>query len=235
MIRALILLTALLAARAAAQPDLGPFVGRELAPGLHLLTTPPDYLGRVIGNVSIIEQRDGLVLVDSGGTIADGRRVVAYIRSFTRKPVKAILITHWHGDHPLGIAAIRAAWPRVRIISTVATRTGLLGPSLTMVALRPDERYETMVLNLSSEALTRIRARRDDPAGTEAQRRFYDRMARETEAGAIDFRGTYLVPPTETFTDRLTIDDPERPVQLMFLGRANTEGDAIAWLPDSIS
>ncbi|MBV9884869.1 MAG: MBL fold metallo-hydrolase, partial [Sphingomonadaceae bacterium] len=102
MIRALILLAALLAVRASAQPDLGPFVGRELAPGLHLLTTPPDYLGRVIGNVSIIEQSDGLVLVDSGGTIADGRRVVAYIRSFTRKPVKAILITHWHGDHPLG-------------------------------------------------------------------------------------------------------------------------------------
>jgi hypothetical protein len=86
MMRALILLAALLAARASAQPDPGPFVGRGLAPGLRLLTTPPDYLGRVIGDVTIIEQRDGLVLVDSGGTIADGRRVVAYIRSFTTKP-----------------------------------------------------------------------------------------------------------------------------------------------------
>jgi glyoxylase-like metal-dependent hydrolase (beta-lactamase superfamily II) len=88
-----------------------------------------------------------------------------------------------------------------------------------------------MVLNQNAAAQARIRARRDDPAGTEAQRQFYDRMAREAQAGAADFHGTYLVPPTETFIDHLTIDDPERPVQLMFLGRANTEGDAIAWLP----
>ena len=37
--------------------------------------------------------------------------------------------------------------------------------------------------------------------------------------------------PTETFTERLVLDDPVRPVELLFLGRANTDGDAIAWLP----
>ena len=72
---------------------------------------------------------------------------------------------------------------------------------------------------------------RSNPANTDAQRERYDRMAREMRAFGTDFRGTYLVPPTETFTDSLLIDDAERPVRLMFLGRANTEGDAIAWLP----
>jgi len=210
---------------------LAPFAARELAPGIHLLATPPDFLGPAISNVSIIEQSDGIVLIDSGATAADGRRIVAYVRSLTDKPVKAVVITHWHNDHPLGVSEIRAAWPDVRIISTGPTRAGLLGPASTSVGPRPDERFDTMILNQVSDSLSRIAALRSNPSNTDAQRERYDRMAREMRAFGADFRGTYLVPPTETFADTLLINDAERPVRLMFLGRANTEGDAIAWLP----
>ena len=53
---------------------LAPFVARELAPGIHLLATPSEYRGPVIGNVTVIEQSSGVVVVDSGLTAADGRR-----------------------------------------------------------------------------------------------------------------------------------------------------------------
>lgn len=46
-----------------------------------------------------------------------------------------------------------------------------------------------------------------------------------------DFTGSYIVLPTETFEHELAINDRDVPVRMMFLGRANTEGDAIAWLP----
>ena len=220
---------------APAQPPspeaLAPFTARELAPGIHLLATPPDFLGPAISNVSIIEQGDGVVVIDSGATAAHGRRIVAYVRSLTDKPVKAVVITHWHNDHPLGVSEIRAAWPNVRVISTEPTRAGLLGAASTSVGPRPDERFDTMILNQLSDSLSRIAALRSNPENTDAQRERYDRMAREMRAFGVDFRGTYLVPPTETFTDALLLDDAERPVRLMFLGRANTEGDAIAWLP----
>jgi len=35
----------------------------------------------------------------------------------------------------------------------------------------------------------------------------------------------------ESFADQLKIDDPVAPVQALYLGRANTRGDAIVWLP----
>jgi glyoxylase-like metal-dependent hydrolase (beta-lactamase superfamily II) len=35
----------------------------------------------------------------------------------------------------------------------------------------------------------------------------------------------------ESFAERLAIPDPERPMEAMFLGRANTDGDAVVWLP----
>jgi len=210
---------------------LAPFVAHEVAPGVHLLAEPEDFSGNLSGNVTLIEQRDGVVLVDSGNSIGDGRRVVAYVRSLTDKPVKAVMITHWHNDHPLGIAAIRAAWPHVRIIATPQTREGLLGPGMLIVGLRPDPRFDTMAFNRMSAGVAQAQAVIADPATSDERRQRMTAIIRNLWVSAHDFEGTYLVPPTETFTDQLLIDDPERPVRLMYLGRANTEGDAIAWLP----
>lgn len=232
MIRAFISFLALLFAMPAfSQPDIAPFTARDLAPGIRLLGTPADYAGPAISNVSIIEQSDGFVLVDSGATIAHGRAIVAYIRSISRKPVKAVLITHWHNDHPLGIAAIREAWPRVRIIATERTRAGLLGPAMTSVGLAPDDHFDTQIWNEASQGMAQVQGLAANPAITPQQRERYGRYIVNLRAFAAGFRGTYLVPPTETFADSLLLDDAERPVRLMFLGRANTDGDAVAWLP----
>ena len=94
--------------------NVQPFTAREISPEVHLLSTPPDYYGPAIGNVSIIEQQDGFVLVDSGLSVGNGRTIVDYIRARSSKPVKAVMITHWHNDHPQGVSAIRDAWPKVR-------------------------------------------------------------------------------------------------------------------------
>lgn len=210
---------------------LAPYVAHELAPGVHLLAEPESFAGNLSGNVTLIEQQGGIVLVDSGNSIGDGRRVVAYVRALTDKPVTAVMITHWHNDHPLGIAAIRAAWPHVRIIATPQTRAGLLGPGSTVVGLRPDAHFDTMAFNRMSAGVAQAQAVLADPSTNGERRRRMAAIIRNLWTSAHDFEGTYLIPPTETFTDRLLLDDPERPVRLMYLGRANTEGDAIAWLP----
>lgn len=213
-------------------PAVAPYTARQLAPGVHLLATPPDYRGAVTGNITIIEQSDGVVVIDSGLTRADGQRAAAFIRSITRLPVKALIYTHWHNDHPLGGSEIRAAWPHARIVSTAATLRALQGPIQRYIGLRPDERMETIFLNQSAGLLAQIDAQLRNPEHDEATRARYRRMADDTRGRMADFRGTYLVLPTETFTDELRLDDPVRPVHLRFMGRANTEGDAIAWLPN---
>ena len=232
MMRLLVVALLFAAAPLGAQPDIAPYTARTLAPGVHLLATPPEYRGGVIGNIVIIEQSDGMVVVDSGGTAADGRRAVAYIRSLTEKPVKALAYTHWHGDHPQGGSELRAAWPRLRIISTARTLAALRGPTLRYIGLRPDERFETLFLNQTSGLIAQVEAVLRDPALEEGLRGRYRRMLTEVRARQRDIRGTHLALPTETFTDELLLDDPLRPVRLLHFGRANTEGDAIAWLPN---
>jgi len=211
---------------------LAPYTARQLASGVHLLATPPDYLGAVTGNITIIEQSDGVVVIDSGLTAADGRRAAAYVRSLTPNPVKALVYTHWHNDHPQGGSEIRKAWPDVRIISTAATAQSLRAATARYVGYEPSIWFDA-IFRQQGEALARqIDEALKDPSHDAATRARYERMKRESAERAADFTGTHLALPTETFTDRLLLDDSERPVELKFLGRANTDGDAVAWLPN---
>ncbi|CAN5354264.1 MBL fold metallo-hydrolase [soil metagenome] len=60
----------------------------------------------------------------------------------------------------------------------------------------------------------------------------------ESEAGRMPrlFAGAETIPgltiPTETFTDRMTVDLGGRLVELIHLGRGHTEGDIVVWLPE---
>lgn len=232
MIAALMLTLATPVAAELPPVDVTPFTAREISPEVHLLATPQDYYGPAIGNVSIIEQRDGFVVVDSGLTAGNGRTIVNYIRARSEKPVKAVVITHWHNDHPQGVSAIREAWPNARIIATEETRKGMLGPELgELVGLEPGPQYNERVAKLNAEQQATLDKLIADPATAP------DRVERAKKAKldfarfAETYAGTHVVPPTETFTEGLRIDDPEAPVEIKFLGRANTAGDAVVWLP----
>lgn len=52
-------------------------------------------------------------------------------------------------------------------------------------------------------------------------------------ARAEEFRTLMIDPPNLTFDRELNLELGNREVQLKFLGRGNTSGDVIAWLPDS--
>lgn len=212
--------------------DVKPFTAREISPEIHLLSTPQDYFGPVVGNVSIIEQQDGYVVVDSGLTAGNGRTIVNYVKARSPKPVKAVIITHWHNDHPQGVSAIREVWPKVRIIATEETKKGMLGPELgELVGLEPGPQYVERVNKLNAEQQATLDKLIADPA-TAPDRVERARKAKvDFAAFAETYSGTHVVPPTETFTTELKIDDPTTPVEIRFLGRANTAGDAVVWLP----
>ena len=210
---------------------VSPFKARQITPQVHLLATPEDYVGPAIGNVTVIEQSDGFVVIDSGQNAANGRAVVRSIKARSSKPVKAVAITHWHNDHPQGVSAIRDAWPNLRIIATSATEAGMLGPEANTVGFAPDPRFDVEMKKLVDQARTDLGKLLEDPATPE------DRKARIRKAlvtyGTFldDYKGTYIVPPTETFEREPLLDDPQVPVRLLHLGRANTDGDLVAWLP----
>jgi glyoxylase-like metal-dependent hydrolase (beta-lactamase superfamily II) len=204
----------------------------KLAPQTWYMRQPPRIWSAVIGNVGIVEQSDGVVLIDSGGSIPDGRDVVAEVAKLTAKPIKAVAITHWHNDHPLGVPAILEKYPKARIIATPET-----------ARMMAEIMGKNTAVGRSDPALDKVRAQT-----SEARAREYDDQSKDPARGAEERReyaieakwvrervkrqmGNYVALPTETFTERLLIDDAAAPVELRFLGAANTGGDLIAWLP----
>lgn len=223
-------------AASAAQPtrqavEVAPFVAHQIHPKVHLLSTPDDYYGPAIGNVILIEQSDGFVVVDSGLNAANGRAVVRYARSLSRKPIKAVMITHWHNDHPQGISSIRDTFPKVRIIATRATEAGMLGPEAFDIGYAPGPKWDGAMATLIARSKDGLQKLLADPATAADRKERIKKALVQYASFANDFAGSYIVPPTETFERRLVIGDRDLPVEFLHLGRANTPGDALAWLP----
>lgn len=206
-------------------------IAEKAAPRVHVLRLPRTVFAGVVGNVTVIEQRDGLVLVDAGSSHGAGKRVVAAVKALSKKPVKAVIITHWHNDHPLGLSAVLAEWPDADIISTAQTKTFMEAGELGDIPREPTAEYAERRVKLIEEGIGRLGAFAADESLTAEERREWARAVVAAKARFADAPGTYLVIPRTTFTDRHVIDDNAAPVEALFLGRANTSGDAAVWLP----
>ena len=225
-----VFLAAMLAAPATGQTGAAPtpsdgyfYKTQPVADHVSLIYRPDPVRVPAEGNVEVIEQTDGLVVVDAGGTPAGGARVVEQIRRISPKPVKYLIYTHWHYDHNLGAPAFRAAYPGLRIISTEATRADMTGAPMAGVA--------TMAAAWRGNAGS-IAQRLAKPDGLDAEQvRRYAQAEADAPLIAKAYEGATAVPADITFSDRLSLPDRVAPVEVLFLGKANTDGDAIVWLP----
>lgn len=208
-------------------------IWEELVAGVAVIRQAQPFHLQPIGNVTVITQSDGLVLVDSGGSPGSGRRIVELIRAKRpNRAVKAVILTHWHGDHPLGLGAILEAWPKARTIATAATKAHLSDPVTMNTPGAPDARAnKDMVARYAGFA--DYCARMSSDASDAASRAGWAAGARLFRQYARDMDGALTIAPQEGFTDRLVIPDAGfGDVEALFLGRANTDGDAVVWLPN---
>jgi glyoxylase-like metal-dependent hydrolase (beta-lactamase superfamily II) len=163
-------------------------------------------------------------VVDSCFLPSAAREDIAQIRTWTDKPVSFVLNTHFHNHHNLGNRAYMDAFPALTIIAHTETKKDMdmFGPGSEM-------REERSLASLQRMMDT---GKLDGGRALTADEKVEVKSALSQQSAVIDeLKKVQFQSATLTFDHDFTIDLGNREVQVRFLGRGNTAGDAVAYLP----
>ena len=203
---------------------------QKIADGVYSFIAPESDSGVVQSNCTVIIGDEAVLVVDTGQFPSLAERMVADIQKLTSKPVRYIVNTHWHFDHVWGNAVFRDAYPGVAILSTEFTRELIeeQGPKVLSTQRKVNkEQAAQMRKYVVAGKLP------DGRVVTEEIKRRLNRLADTLDYIDADLVHTIHAPPTIGFDKELTINLGKREVKVLWLGRANTGGDAVTWIPDA--
>jgi cyclase len=199
-----------------------------LADGVYTIRHPdaPDTFPQ--GNTTVIVGQREVLVVDSCYLPSSAREDIAQIKQWTSLPVRYLVNTHWHYDHTMGNTAYRDAFASLAIVAHAETRK-------QMAAYDPGylERFPTR-----AETFQKLLDRGSDDSGkayTDGEKT----ELRDAIKGVVPVGHEFhaVVPrvddmtPDVAFDHEMVVDLGQRRVVITFLGRGNTAGDAVVWLP----
>jgi cyclase len=200
----------------------------KLGDGIYAFISPINVTPMVSGNSLVVIGEDSVLVVDTGQFPSLARAEIAKIRQLTTLPVRYIVMTHWHNDHWTGNGEFARAYPGVSIIATAYTRT--LAHSNGAQYVTPD--YAGKVLDSVDKAIAR--GTHSDGKPLLPSERPYLEMAKiQFRRFGVELAGSTPIYPNVTFSDNLDVYLGNRLVQIRFLGRGNTGGDAVVFVPDA--
>ena len=218
------------AAVAPGQTDFQPdSVIEELGAGVYVLRDAAGSVALPVhGSVAFIVGDRDVVVVDSSRTASAARLALQSLGEITDKPVRALINTHWHEDHVLGNEVFLEAYPGISIIAHSSTRNEIaheaadeFGPSVARFEQSLARVLETLErgTTVGGEPLTR-----EARGNLIATRDMFNYVLPQDRIAAF-------VVPNVVFDRELSLFQDEREIRVLHLGRGNTAGDAVVFLP----
>jgi cyclase len=202
----------------------------RVAEGVVAFIASESNTGIVSGNCVAVIGDDGVLVVDSTSFPSHARQIIAEIKQMTNQPVRFLVHTHWHPDHLMGDGEFRAAFPGVAVVSTNYTQKAIaeLAPKYIKGTADGGGAYGATLRK-------KIQEGKDDEGKvlTEADKKYLTDFANSVDFAVPEYKQYKTVLPNVGFKDELTVNLGKREVQILFLGRGNTAGDAVIFVPDA--
>ena len=221
--RSLVAVVATLAVAAAASAQTPRKVTR-LAEGVYAIEHPDAGDGFASGNTTVVIGERQVLVVDAGFLPSIAREDIAQIRKWTDKPVAFLLDTHFHNDHNFGNRVYLDSFPALTIVAQVETKKDmdLFGPGSESRAAAYSGKLQRMLDRGTTSDGRRL---------TPAERGEVKNALAQQGPALAELKGVRFQSATLTFERGFTVDLGDREVQVRFLGRGNTAGDAVMFLP----
>src|SRR5436309_3509486 len=143
----------------------------KVADGVWAAVAAPAF--KVNCNTAIIENSDGVMVVDTHSKPSAARVIVDKLRDITKKPVRYVVNTHFHWDHWHGNEVYPTAYPDAEIVSNSITREAMVKKGL--------KRIQDHVRQVPNE-IAKLKA--DIQAASPAQRGKPEAVRQEAATGA---------------------------------------------------
>ncbi len=171
-------------------------------------------IGYGLANSILVEGVDGLIVIDTMATLAEGRAVASAFRKLSDKPLKAIVYTHNHADHVFGAQAY----------------VDLLGQPGVPVEVFAHESTAGYVYRVASEYRPILSARSFRMFGTQLDDEGFVNNGLGPRL-AIDEQSQFgFVAPTQTFTEALQVSVAGMEMELVH-APGETADQIYVWLP----
>ncbi len=193
---------------------------KPVVPGVYAAIAKPAY--KVNCNAAIVLLDDGVLVVDTHSKPSAARALMAQIKTLTDKPVKYVVNSHFHWDHYQGNQAYPASWPMgLEIISSEATRQSIEYRGI------PRIKHEITTMPKEIEKLKADFEKATQPNQKEQIRE----NLRQAEEYFSELKSMQATLPTLTFDRSLILHRNSRTVEILWLGKAHTDGDVFVYLP----
>jgi len=197
----------------------------KLADGIYAFISPESNGAIVTGNSLLVIGDDGALVVDSGHFPSLTARMIHEIKQLTSQPVRFLVNTHWHPDHNAGNGLYRREFPGIEIVSTPATREEI-------ETVLPKKEVSEATITEFEDTLKKGTLPNGKPLAGDALK-YYQKVGAELIAFRPELKAADHALPTTTFETAMSVYLGKREVQVLFLGRGNTGGDAVIYIPAS--
>jgi cyclase len=196
----------------------------KLADGVYAIEHRVAPGGFESGNTTVIIGDRQVFVVDTCFLPSAAREDIAQIRQWTNKPVTFVLNTHFHNDHNFGNRAFMDAFPGLTIIAQAETKKDM-------------DRFGPGSADRVEQGMASLQKMLDTGKGPDGKELTTEDRKEITDALALrrpvleELKRTEFQSATLTFEQGFSVDIGHREVQVRFLGRGNTAGDAIVYFP----